>query len=853
MWNPDKARIAKGWPESALVSRPTHRLQGKGAAMSDDDDAIPVVYEEKVEARPYRLGPRNLPTAEPTESPDDNAIPVVALEPRKQPPSPRSKAKRAKSNASESDGGGMPIPVLGEDGAASVEPTGEESAAQSKVDPPEEDKAGSAAPGSAKTSPASGVTESAAISVTPEPSSADAAAETPKAKASQERAAKTRQRPPSGTPKNAGTSRAKTDVEQSDGEASSASKASADEPAAPTAVDQRTSGKPAAKGKSRPSKSRKPPSGPAPSAAKAATPSRTAPTVESDHQSTPAESDSEPDNDSGSPEHTRTPPPDQSPTDKKPTVEKPTVGSRPAASDTARATSSQHPVGSSATVSSPSDVESRDSNGVRTDSRGGSPDERDRKGHSRAPRSEEPPTAVAAKTGTAKPAKEDDKAGPGKSAESAVSVAWLNNTIRGWINKLGEIWVDAELSEVNARGQNLWLKLRDLNSEFAISGFFPGGVPRTSKARLEEGQRVLVFGRPVLHHRQARLVFEVTRVQHVGIGQLLAQLEQLKRTLGQEGLFDADRKRSLPFIPHTIGLICGRGSDAERDVKVNAQLRWPAVQFETREVAVQGANAVPQVVAALEELDSHSEVDVIVITRGGGSVEDLLAFSNETMLRAVASAHTPVVSAIGHERDSPLLDFVADLRASTPTDAAKRIVPDVNEQARAIRELQTRSRNWLRTALKQAEQSVQTLRFRPAFGEPEQWVDQRETDVERLRVSVDRAADTRLDRAAEDIDHLLARARSLSPSATLRRGYSIVQADDGALVTSIAGVSPGDALTIRVRDGRIDVEAGQSRPAPIGPGGDATGESDRHSGPADDSDQIKTDQSAASAATGEDA
>jgi exodeoxyribonuclease VII large subunit len=284
---------------------------------------------------------------------------------------------------------------------------------------------------------------------------------------------------------------------------------------------------------------------------------------------------------------------------------------------------------------------------------------------------------------------------------------------------------------------------------------------------------------------------------------LLARLEELKRRLAAEGLFDPALKKPLPFLPHLIGLICGRASAAEKDVLENAQRRWPGVRFEVRETAVQGAGAVAQVTAALAELDAHPEVDVIVIARGGGSVEDLLPFSDEVLIRAVAACRTPVVSAIGHEPDSPLLDLVADLRASTPTDAAKRIVPDVREELDRV--AQARDRLWraVTRLLDREAQALAGFRSRPVLAAPYGMLDQRAQEIATLRDRAFRSADQKVARDGEVLAQTLARVRALSPLATLERGYAVVQREDGAVVRKPEEVESGDPLTIRLAGGAL--------------------------------------------------
>ena len=283
-------------------------------------------------------------------------------------------------------------------------------------------------------------------------------------------------------------------------------------------------------------------------------------------------------------------------------------------------------------------------------------------------------------------------------------------------------------------------------------------------------------------------------------------MERLRQALAAEGLFAESRKRKLPFLPGVVGLICGRDSAAERDVLENARRRWPAVRFEVREVAVQGDRAVPEVMAALEELDAHPEVDVIIIARGGGSLEDLLPFSDESLVRAVAAARTPVVSAIGHEQDTPLLDYVADLRASTPTDAAKKVVPDVGEQWELIRQLRDRARRVLEGGIAREEAWLASMRSRPVLANPVQEVERKIEQVFDLRDRGRRALTAALDRAGDNLAHIRARLHALSPATTLARGYAIVRRADGTVVRSAAEVAPGEELRLRfAEDGLVAI------------------------------------------------
>ena len=289
----------------------------------------------------------------------------------------------------------------------------------------------------------------------------------------------------------------------------------------------------------------------------------------------------------------------------------------------------------------------------------------------------------------------------------------------------------------------------------------------------------------------------------VGLGELLARLERRRQLLAAEGLFAAERKRRLPFLPGRVGLVTAPGSAAERDVLENARRRWPAVRFEVVHSAMQGPRCGPEVLDALDRLERHPRVDVVVVARGGGSVEDLLAFSDETVIRAVHAMRTPVVSAIGHEQDAPLLDLVADLRASTPTDAARLVVPDMAEERLRLGEARDRLRGVLLGWLAREQSALDALRSRPAMADPRSLLDDRAAEVAALRDRARRGVGHRLDRAADDLDHHRARARALSPLATLHRGYAVLQDAEGHVLSSVAGVRPGVTVSARVADGRV--------------------------------------------------
>ncbi|MBM9504454.1 exodeoxyribonuclease VII large subunit [Actinacidiphila acididurans] len=393
------------------------------------------------------------------------------------------------------------------------------------------------------------------------------------------------------------------------------------------------------------------------------------------------------------------------------------------------------------------------------------------------------------------------------SAEAPIPVGQVSRLIGDWIDRLGAVWVEGQITQISRRPGTsvVFLTLRDPAHDISIGVTCFRTVFEAVADVVGEGARVVVHARPEWYAPRGQLSLRAREIKPVGVGELLARLEQLKRTLAAEGLFAVDRKKPLPFLPGLIGLVTGRASAAERDVRENARLRWPAVRFEVRNVPVQGATAVPRVVEAIRALDAHPEVDVIIVARGGGSVEDLLPFSDERLVRAVADCRTPVVSAIGHEPDSPLLDLVADLRASTPTDAAKRVVPDVREELARVAAVRDRALRVMRGLLEREEQGLRAALSRPSMAAPYRMVDERAAEVADRLDRGRRALKHALDRADADLAHTLARVVALSPAATLRRGYAVLQRADGAAVRAPAEVHPGDDLRARVAEGEFPV------------------------------------------------
>ncbi|WP_343902413.1 exodeoxyribonuclease VII large subunit [Arthrobacter rhombi] len=387
--------------------------------------------------------------------------------------------------------------------------------------------------------------------------------------------------------------------------------------------------------------------------------------------------------------------------------------------------------------------------------------------------------------------------------ESPWPLRVFSEKLKQHIERAPAAWIEGQLLEATVRNGHAYLTMRDVDVEYSLSVNVWASVMRRLETKPEVGSRVVARVAPNLYLKTGRLSMVASDVRPVGLGDLLARLERLRHALAGEGLFDPSRKRRLPLLPQRIGLITGRNSDAENDVIRNSTLRWPAVDFLVRNTAVQGVNAVPEVIAALRELDADPSVDLIVIARGGGALEDLLPFSAEELVRAVADATTPVVSAIGHEADRPILDDVADLRASTPTDAAKRIVPDLAEERLGIDQSRARMDRAVSLFIDRAGQQLESLRTRPVLSHPEGMVQVRSEDLERLRERSHRSIDTLLRRGHDAVAHLRAQVRALSPQQTLDRGYAVVQTADGAVVRSPTDAPTDTGLAIRLARGKL--------------------------------------------------
>jgi exodeoxyribonuclease VII large subunit len=398
---------------------------------------------------------------------------------------------------------------------------------------------------------------------------------------------------------------------------------------------------------------------------------------------------------------------------------------------------------------------------------------------------------------------------PEKAADTTAEQPWpvrlLSVKIAEYVGRMAPVWIEGQVVELRRRPgmSTVYVTLRDPDVDMSLSVTVAVALLERQATPITEGARVVVNAKAEFWEKRGTLSMTARDIRPVGVGELLARIEHLKRILAAEGLFALERKHPLPFLPRTVGLVCGRASAAERDVVENARKRWPAVSFAIREVAVQGSSAVGEVTSALQELDRDPAVDVIVIARGGGSVEDLLPFSNETLLRAVSAATTPVVSAIGHEVDAPLLDLIADVRASTPTDAAKLVVPDVGEQLAGLRRARTQLMRAVRQRVDYEAARLAALRERPVLADPFTLVDARESEVLGARDRARTTLSARLHRGADEARHLAARVRALSPAATLDRGYAVVQRQDGQVLLDAGDVQSEDLLRVRLSRGEL--------------------------------------------------
>jgi exodeoxyribonuclease VII large subunit len=403
---------------------------------------------------------------------------------------------------------------------------------------------------------------------------------------------------------------------------------------------------------------------------------------------------------------------------------------------------------------------------------------------------------------------------PADSSESRVSseqtpwsVANFTNSLKDWITKLGNVWVEGQISQISPKKDVFFGELRDLVADkgFSIHSRRPDVLAALSE--LSAGDRVVALVHPDFWERSGKTSMDVLAIRKVGLGELLERIEKLRQQLVKEGLTLPDRKMPLPFLPNLIGLITGANSDAEKDVLQNSKLRWPEVRFKVQHCPVQGDRAAPEIIKAIEALDADPEVDVIILARGGGSFQDLLVFSDEKVVRAVANCRTPIVSAIGHENDRPLTDEVADLRASTPTDAAKRVVPDVVDERKKISQALERIGLRVTGFIQNQIELIQSIRSRPILANPYTHVDERFLQISQLRQTLLSQVRNALDKQQLQVTGLRGQVRALSPKLTLDRGYAVVRDLDGHVLTEPQQATAGQKLTITLAGGDLGATA----------------------------------------------
>lgn len=410
-----------------------------------------------------------------------------------------------------------------------------------------------------------------------------------------------------------------------------------------------------------------------------------------------------------------------------------------------------------------------------------------------------------------------------KAADTTRDNPWplsrLTQNIKIYVDRMSALWVEGQVVQYNPRpgSRMAFFTLRDTESDTSMTVTAFPNVITAIGAGFEEGVKVVARVKPVFWERSGSLNLQAAEIHLQGLGDLLAQIERLRQRLAAEGLFDIDRKKPLPFLPRVIGLVCGRNAKAKDDVVVNASARWPAARFEVREVAVQGQYAVREVTQAIAELDSLPQVDVIVVARGGGSVEDLLPFSDEALVRAAAQASTPLVSAIGHEGDAPLLDYVADYRASTPTDAARRIVPDLAQELDGLARAREGMRSAIQRRLDQERYNLDLLVSRPIFLAPAATLEPHRTFIDSALTSLRTQVERRLSSERQNILQASATLQALSPQATLERGYSMLRLPSGELVRDTSQVPKGTLVEGILAQGRLVAQVVGSTPATRAP------------------------------------
>ena len=387
-------------------------------------------------------------------------------------------------------------------------------------------------------------------------------------------------------------------------------------------------------------------------------------------------------------------------------------------------------------------------------------------------------------------------------ADSPWPVSLLSEKFHMAVERWPSVWVAGQITQINTRRQgSAYITLRDDYQDIAleVNGF---GQFAAAATPFVQGDRVIIHGKPNLWMKRTSLSLRGDAIIAAGAGgSLKAMIDELRKKL--KGLFDADRKQPLPEFPHCIGLICAPQARAEGDVITNVRLRWPVVDFKVTHVHVQGEQCPSDVIKAIAQMDADPDVDVIIVARGGGAFEDLIGFSDEGVVRAAAAAHTPLISAIGHEDDWTLLDLVADLRASTPTDAAKKVVPDVREQMQLINVNIERMRMRIDATVNNETRLIEGYANRPSLTQPLTMLEPHQRLIDdartRMRIGLTRI----LDDASLTMEKAHASLTALSPQSTLNRGYAVVQGADGHVIDDANAVNTGDQLTMTLKHGVI--------------------------------------------------
>lgn len=391
--------------------------------------------------------------------------------------------------------------------------------------------------------------------------------------------------------------------------------------------------------------------------------------------------------------------------------------------------------------------------------------------------------------------------------ENPWPVSLLSQHFHDAVERWPAAWIEGQIIEINARRTGtVYLTLRDSFQEVSISALGFGAFAQKARA-FQQGDRVVMHGQADLWIKSTRLSFRADDIRRIGSGGIKEQIDELRKKLKGEGLFDESNKVPIPEFPTTIGIVCGPGARAEGDIITNVNLRWPIVHFAVKYAHVQGPQCPAEVVQAIQELDADRAVDVIIVARGGGSFEDLIGFSDERVVRATAACVTPIISAVGHEDDWTLIDLASDMRASTPTDAAKRVVPDVREQQQLVASAIGTMSMRMRAMVDNESRLIEGYVNRPSLTHPQTMVESHERDiadaVRAMRIGLTRIVDD----AQMHVEKLKATLTALSPQSTLDRGYAVLQNASGHVVDDAGDVHVGDELTITLRHGTVVAQA----------------------------------------------